>query len=75
MMLEASHILGFFSAFLLVVAVAAWARVLRTPALQRLDDKDGPRTSQTELAAQLMILALGMSALAAAIAIFGWFAT
>jgi len=75
MMLEAARILGFFSAFLLVVAVAAWARVFRTPALHRLDDKDGPRTHQTELAAQLLILALGMSALAATFAIAAWFTT
>ena len=74
-MLEAARILGWFSAFLLVVAVGAWAKVLLTPALLRLGDKDGLRTHQTELAAQLLILAFGMSALAATMAIAAWFTT
>ena len=75
MMLEAAYILGCFSAFLLVVAVAAWAKVFRNPAVQLLVDSGGRSTRQTELAAHLLILALSMSALAAAMAIAALFMT
>ncbi len=75
MMFEAARILGCFSAFLLVVAVAAWAKVFREPAVQPVDDSDGPSTRQAELAAQLLILAFSMSALASTIAIAAWFTT
>ena len=74
-MLEAARILGCFSAFLLVVAVAAWAKVFREPAVQLLVDSDGRSTRQAELAFQLLILALSMSALAATLAIAAWFTT
>ena len=74
-MLEAARVLGCFSAFLLVVSVAAWAKVFREPAVELVVDSNGRTTRQAELAAQLLILACSMSALAANFAIAAWFTT
>ena len=71
-MLEAAPILGIFSAVLLVAAIAAWVRLLQGPALQRLDGRIGPSSGQAQLASQLLMLAAGLSAVAAVLAVAGW---
>jgi hypothetical protein len=73
-MLEAARILGWLAAALLVAAVAAWVPLLSGPALRRLDGGTEPDVARTELASRALIFAFGLSALAAALAIAGWFA-
>jgi hypothetical protein len=70
-MSEAAQILAFLAALLLAAAVAMWAR-LRGPLLQRLE---GPRASNArpaEIAAQVLVMAVGLAALGAALAVVGW---
>ena len=71
-MLELGQILGFFSAALLILAVAAWVQVGRDPALQRLDGRSGSNSGKAELASRLLVLAFGSSAVAAVLAVGGW---
>lgn len=71
-MLEAAQVVGCLAAVLLVMAVAAWAKLGRGPALQRLDGGSEPLSRQSELPGQLLMSAFGLSALAAALAILDW---
>ena len=73
-MLEAARILGWLAAALLVAAIAAWVPLLSGPGLRRLDGGIEPDVADTELASRALILAFGLSALAAVLAIGGWFA-
>ena len=75
MMLEAARVLGVISAVLLVASIAAWVRLLRDPALQRLDGRVAPDSAQAQLASQLLMLAAGLSAVAAVLAVAGWTVT
>jgi len=70
-MLEAARILGGFSAVLLVAAIAAWVKLLRGPALQRLDGRPDRSSEQTEIASQMLVLAVGLSGIAAVLAVVG----
>ena len=74
-MIEASRILGFASVALLAIAIATWLKIWRRPALARLDRARTPNLAQGEFASRLLILAAGLSAVAALVAIAGWFAT
>jgi hypothetical protein len=74
-MLEAARVLGVISAVLLVAAIAAWVRLLRGPTLQRLDGRIGPDSGQAQVASQLLMLAAGLSAVAAVLAVAGWTVT
>jgi hypothetical protein len=74
-MLEAARVLGVISAVLLVASIGAWVRLLRGPALQRLDGRVGPNFAQAQLASQLLMLAAGLSAVAAILAVAGWTVT
>ena len=73
--IEASRILGFASVALLALAVAAWWKLWRSPALARLDGGKGSKFAEGEVAARLLVLAAALSAVAAMVAIGGWFAT
>ena len=73
-MLEAARVLGVISAVLLVASIAAWVRLLRGPALQRLDGRVAD-SAQAQLASQLLMLAAGLSAVAAILAVAGWTVT
>ncbi|MFL6729100.1 MAG: hypothetical protein ACJ8D6_03835 [Sphingomicrobium sp.] len=68
-MLQAARVVGSFAAVSLMFAVAAWVKP-GGRSLQRLDGRSEP--GQTELAARLLVLAFGLSALAAALAIVDW---
>ena len=70
-MAEAACILARISAVLLVVSVAVWAEMLRGPLLQRLDGRRASNAGPAELALRVLVFALGMSALAATLAIAG----
>ena len=72
MMLEFGQMVGLLSAGFLIVAVAAWVRLWRRPVLQPIDGHPAAIPTQTELASQLMVLAFGLSALAAILAVLGW---
>ena len=63
-MLESARILAIAAAVLLAVAVAAWLKMYRGPALQRLDGS-AESESKMKVASQLLGLALGASAVAA----------
>jgi hypothetical protein len=73
-MLEVARILGCLSAVLLVAAIAAWVKLLRSPTLQPLDGRVETNSGQGEIASQLLLLAVSLSALAAVLAIGDWFA-
>ena len=74
-MIEASRILGFASVALLALAIAAWWKLWRAPALARLDGLKESKLAQGEVASRLLVLAAGFSVVAALVAIVGWFTT
>jgi len=71
-MREAAQIFGLFSAALLIAAVIAWLRLDRDPTLQRLGGGSVPTSRQAEFASHLLVLAFGVSAVAALLAVAGW---
>lgn len=70
-MLEAATIMGSVSAVLLLVAVAAWVKLLRGPELQRLDGRAAPDIGNIEVASQLLVVAVGLSAFATILVVVG----
>lgn len=70
-MSEAAQILAFLAALLLAAAVAMWAR-LRGPLLQRLDGTRASNARPAEIAAQVLVMAVGLAVLGAALAVVGW---
>lgn len=74
MMLEAARIIGCFSAILLVTAIAAWVELFRTPALQPIDGRAAPN-GKVEIASQILVLAVGLSVVAALLAVAAWIVT
>lgn len=74
-MIETSRILGFASVALLTIAIAAWLKIWRRPALARLNGTTTPNLAGGEFASRLLVLAAGLSAVAALVAITGWFGT
>jgi hypothetical protein len=73
-MLEAGQIIGCFSALLLVMAVAAWAKLLLRPVARPLNGIEAPNVGNVEIASRLIASAVGLSAVAAFIAVAGLFA-
>jgi hypothetical protein len=71
--LEIAHVLGWSSAVVLLMAAAAWVKLLRGPAIQRLDRRLA-LDPNAELASKLLVVALGLGGMAALLAIAGWFA-
>ena len=74
-MLEAARILAGVAVILLIVAVAAWANPLGRPQLRRPNGSTVANGGNLQIAALLLLAAVGMSAVAAILAIAGWFAT
>ena len=68
-MLESAGFLGWLSGALLFAAVAAWLKLGRRPLLQRLDGLSNSNNQQVERASRLLLMAVGLSAVAAALAI------
>ena len=68
-MIETARILGGFSVVVLIVALAAWVRLIREPGLRRLDGQVERNPAQAEIASRLSLLAVATSALAAVIAV------
>lgn len=73
-MLEVARIIGALSAVLLVVAVAAWVKLAGGPVLQRLKGRAVSNSSEAEFASRLVVLALGLSVVAAVLAVYAWIA-
>jgi hypothetical protein len=71
-MVEASNILGVLSAVLLLMAVIAWIKLIRSPLMQLTDGRGWRDSAQAELASKLLFLAAGLSSAAAFLAISGW---
>ena len=71
-MTEAARTLALLSALALVVSIAIWARMLEGPMLQRLDGSRASNDGPAELAAKVLVLAFGLSAVAAVMAIAAW---
>ena len=71
--LETAHVLGWFAAVVLSMAAVAWVKLLRGPAIQRLDDRLALNPN-AEPASKLLMVALGLAGMAAVLAIAGWFA-
>jgi hypothetical protein len=71
-LVEVARILALFSAVLLAGAVAMWAKRLRGPLLQRLDGRIASNGRPAAIAMQLLLVAVGGSAVAAVLAVAGW---
>jgi hypothetical protein len=69
---DGAHLFALFAAGLLVIALVAWVKLGPRPMLQRLRGRRGADTRQTEHASQLLVLAFGLSAIAAVLAVGGW---
>lgn len=69
---EAARILAVFSALLLLASVLIWTQRLRGPLLQRLDGRRASNDRPADLAVKALVLALGLSAVAAILAVAGW---
>ena len=66
---EASNILGVLAAVLLLSAIIAWSMLIRRPLMQPADGSARMDSAQGELAFELLFWALGLSSLAALLAI------
>jgi hypothetical protein len=70
---EIAHVFGWSSAVVLLMAAAVWVKLLRGPAIQRLDGRLALNRN-AEPASKLLVVALGLAGVAAVLAITGWFA-
>jgi hypothetical protein len=68
-MLEAAQVLGGFSALLLIASLVLWTKRPRGPLLQRIDGGRAPIPGAAELASKMLVLAFGLSAVAALLAL------
>jgi hypothetical protein len=73
-MLEAAHILASVSVVLLIGALVAWINQLRPPQFRRLNGGAAANAGNPQIGALLLLAAVGLSAVAAVLAIAGWFA-
>lgn len=74
-MLEGSHILAGVSVMLLIGALVAWMNLLGRPQLRLPNRIAAANPGNRQLAALLLLAEVGLSAVAAMLAIAGWFAT
>jgi len=72
MMLELGQMLGLLAAVMLAVAVVAWAKLRWRPAQRAIGGREVDKPAPAELASQLLVLAFGLSALAAVVSAVGW---
>jgi hypothetical protein len=74
-MLEVARIMASIAVILLIVAFAAWANPLGCLPLRRLNGSAVANGGNIQIAALLLLTAVGVSAVAAILAIAGLFAT
>lgn len=72
LMLEAARTLALLSALLLAASATIWSKMLRGPLLQRLDGSRASNDSPAELAMKMLVLAFGLSSVAAVLATVAW---
>lgn len=72
---DAAQVIGWLAAASLIVAVGSWLKLLLQPAVQSLDGGASASVGRVEVASQLIALAVGLSAVAALLAIAGLFTT
>jgi hypothetical protein len=70
-MLEGAQLFAVVSAALLLAAFLVWATLLKGPMLQRLDGSRASNARPAEIATWILASALGLSAIAAVVAIVG----
>jgi hypothetical protein len=73
-MLEVARILASIAAIMLIVAFAAWANPLGRPPLRRPNGSAVAHGGNIQIAALLLLAAVGVSAVGAILAIAGFFA-
>ena len=71
-MLELSTLLAWLSAALLFAAGAAFFKLRQSPVLQRLTGRPGLKSDQFEGAHRLLLASVGLSAVAAIVAMSGF---
>jgi hypothetical protein len=74
MMLEAARILASVAVIFLIVASVAWANPLVRPPLRRLNGSAVANGGNLQIAALLLLAAVGLSAVGAILATAGWLA-
>ena len=74
-MLEAARILASFSVILLILAFVAWTNPWGRTQVRRLNGRAASAVDYTQIAAVLLLTAVGLSGVAATLAIAGWFTT
>lgn len=73
-MTELAGLLGGAAAVLLVAAFATWLNLFRGPMLRPIDGRARLSAGQTERGSKLLVVATGVSAVAAVLAVGGWIA-
>ena len=71
-MIEIARLLGGISAILLVAALATWLNLFRGPILRPINGQARLSDAQTQRGSQLLVVAAGVSAIAAVLAVAGW---
>lgn len=71
-MLEIAQALAFLAALLMVVSFAIWTNRLRGPLLRRLDGARASNARPAEVAINLLTAAVGLSGVAAGLAVVRW---
>ena len=71
-MIEIARLLGGISAILLVAAFATWLNLFHGPILRPIDGRARLSDGQTRRGSQLLVVATGVSAIAAVLAVAGW---
>lgn len=71
-MLELGQILGLLAAVVLIVAVAMWAKLGLSRVPHPIHGRPAANPLPVEFASQTMVLAFGLSTLAAIFAMVGW---
>ena len=74
-MVQFAQLLGAISAVLLLVALGTWLNLFRGPMLRPIDGRVRLSKPQVQLGSKLLVLATGLSAIAAVVAVAGWFAS
>jgi len=71
---ELSYVIAIIAGLVLLVAVGAWLRIARRPKNDLVEGEGGKPVSQRATwASGLIVVALGLSGLAACIAVIAWF--
>ena len=73
-MFETAHILAGVSVILLIVSLAVWANPLNRLQFRRLNGSAAANVGNPQVAAVMLLVSVGVSGVAATLAIAGWLA-